>query len=50
MQRVQALHASFEFRGNTGFDELALDGVLHLFQEALVDRRLIGDLFLQGQG
>ena len=37
VQRIEALHARFEFRRDAAFDELGANGVLHFFQKSLVD-------------
>jgi hypothetical protein len=49
VQGIEAFYAGFKFGGNTGFDELALDGRLHLFKEALMNGRFVGDFLLQGE-
>jgi hypothetical protein len=49
MERVKSLDARFEFGGNAVLDEAGANGVLDVFEKALVDGLFFGDFFLQGE-
>jgi hypothetical protein len=49
VQGVQSLDAGFEFRRNAIFDELGANGVLHIFEEFLVNGSFVCDFLLQGE-
>src|SRR5258707_5952695 len=47
MQRIEALDAGFQLRGNAVFDELGADGVLDVFEKSLVKGSFVAELLLQ---
>ena len=49
VHRIQTFYARFELGGNTGLDELGLNGGLDFREKFPVRGRLFADFFLQGE-